>query len=152
MNGARTLLPGNNKKIYALAEFSSNSFDIQTTSQSLVEFLSVPSNLLEILPQDRIEDWKTEGDSCSFKIKGLAHISLKLSSKNTEQVVYANTAEKPFPFRLNINAKDAGDQKANLNASFDADVNSFMSMMLKKPLTAFLDSLGEAIEKKYSGA
>lgn len=135
-----------------MAEFSSNSFDIQTTNQSLIEFLSIPSNLLEILPQDRIEDWKTEGDTCSFKIKGLAHISLKLSSKSDERVVYANTSDKPFHFKLNINAIAAGNEKAKLNASFDADVNSFMSMMLKKPLTAFLDSLGEAIEKKYSAA
>jgi hypothetical protein len=150
MNGARAPLLGNNKTTEALAEFSSNSFNIEASNESLVAFLSVPSNLLEILPQDRIEDWKTEGETCSFKIKGLSHISLKLLSKSDEQVVYANTSDKPFPFKLNINAMDAGGAKASLNAAFDADVNSFMGMMLKKPLTAFLDSLGEAIEKKYS--
>ncbi|MDP4762111.1 MAG: hypothetical protein NWR97_00550 [Salibacteraceae bacterium] len=135
-----------------MAEFSSSSFSINAGNATLLDFLSVPSNLLEILPADRIEDWKSECDTCSFKIKGLAHISLKLSSKSNTQVVYANTSDKPFAFRLNINANDAGNANSNLDASFDADVNSFMSMMLKKPLSAFLDSLGEAIQKKYSGA
>lgn len=132
-----------------MADFSSSTFQINCTNTELSDYLGQPANLVEILPADRIEDWKTEGDSCSFKIKGLAHISLKLAEKSASKVVYSNTSEKPFPFNLIINTKDAGNNSTSLDAAFDADVNSFMGMMLKGPLSAFLNSLGEAIQKRY---
>jgi hypothetical protein len=133
-----------------MAEFKSASFSVDASHKVLSEFLSIPSNLLEIFPADRIEDWKSEGESCSFKIKGLSHISLRLLDKKEGKVIYENTSAKPFPFKLNINMADAGNGKSSLDANFDAEVNSFMSMMLQKPLTAFLNSLGELITKKYS--
>jgi len=135
-----------------MPEFKSSSFSVNASHNVLVDFLSVPSNLLEILPADRIEDWKTEGENCSFKIRGLSRIALRLSEKQDEQVIYSSTSEKPFPFKLNIHMKNVGNNQSAFNANFDADVNSFMSMMLEKPLTAFLNSLGDSISKKYSGS
>lgn len=149
MNGERTHLSGTHQSKKALINFSSDSYHISTSAETLNAFLSEPSNLIEILPQDRIEDWKTEGETCSFKIKGLSHISLKLALRTPSSVVYENTSSKPFPFKLNIYTS-AMSNMVDLSASFDADVNSFMKMMLQKPLTNFLNSLGETIQKKYA--
>ena len=132
-----------------MVTFSSNSYQISTSADSLNAFLSKPSNLIEILPEDRIEDWKTEGETCSFKIKGLSHIALKLASKTSGSVVYENTSSKPFPFELKIYTNATGNS-VELSASFDADVNNFMKIMLQKPLTNFLNSLGETIQKKHA--
>lgn len=127
--------------------FQSESHAVNTASSEVSAFIGVPSNLIEILPADRIENWKTTEDGCSFKIKGLAEISLKLESATDEKVVYASASDKPFPFKLSVSSQ--GDSPCTVQAAFDADVNSFMSMMLKTPLTNFLDSLGKALTEKY---
>ncbi len=132
-----------------MTTFNSDSYPISATPNEISTFLAQPANLREILPQDRIENWKVDGDQCSFKIKGLADIALKLESADDYKVTYVSTSEKPFAFKLivDLNTKDDG---AAISAKFDADVNSFMGMMLKSPLTNFLNSLGEALNRKYS--
>lgn len=132
-----------------MTKFESSHFNISQANNSVAEFLAVPANLHEILPQDRIEDWKSDAGKCSFKIKGLANISLKLVSNEPYRVVYASDSNKPFSFELVINLEPTGDQSCDLSASFDADVNSFMGAMLKSPLTNFLNSLGEALKQKF---
>ena len=131
-----------------MTTFESQTHQVATSPVELTSFLSQPSNLLEILPQDRIENWSSEGDTCRFKIKGLADIQLRLESSEDEKVIYVSTSDKPFAFRLIIHV--AGTSQSDLNASFEADVNSFMGMMLKTPLTNFLNALGEALKKKYA--
>lgn len=132
-----------------MTTFNSDSYPISATPNEIYTFLAQPANLREILPQDRIENWKVDGDQCSFKIKGLADIALKLESADDYKVTYVSTSEKPFAFKLivDLNTQDNG---AAISAKFDADVNSFMGMMLKSPLTNFLNSLGEALNRKYS--
>lgn len=132
-----------------MAKFESDSYLIKATKATLESFIGNPANLKEILPSDRIENWKETDNGCSFKIKGLADISLHLESKENGNVIYASASEKPFPFKLLVKMEDSGEEQSELSASFDAEVNAFMATMLKGPLVNFLNSLGNAIKKKY---
>ncbi|HAW20659.1 MAG TPA: hypothetical protein DCX14_10790 [Flavobacteriales bacterium] len=129
--------------------FESDSYDVVAAQSSVSSFLSVPENLIEILPQDRIEDWKFTEDECSFKITGLAHISLKLKTVDKDKITYISNSEKPFPFSLNLHLGEKGDS-TDFSADFDADVNAFLGTMLKAPLTNFLNHLSTSIQKKYA--
>jgi len=129
--------------------FESNSFDINANSKAVSDYFGKPSNLKDLLPADRIEDWNETEETCSFKIKSLAHIFLRIKDITDQKVVYTSDAEKPFPFDLNIHITASGDT-CSIKADFDADVNGFMGMMLKQPLTNFLNSLGEAASKKFA--
>ncbi|MEQ9188470.1 MAG: hypothetical protein RLP15_12095 [Cryomorphaceae bacterium] len=130
--------------------FNSDDHAINASPALISTFLAQPVNLKEILPGDRIENWSVEGDSCAFKIKGLAEIQLKVTSIEENRVIYSSTSEKPFQFKLIISI--TGSETSVVNVSFDADVNSFMAMMLKTPLTNFLNSLAESLKLKYAAA
>ena len=131
-----------------MTSFESSICSVTADSSIISEYLSQPENLIDILPSDRIEDWKCTGETCSFRIKGLATIKLKLTSASSERVVY-DSEDGPFDFQLivRIEHSDAGSA---VTAYFDADVSSMMAVMLKSPLTNFLNSLGEALEAKFS--
>lgn len=132
-----------------MAKFTSDSFRVGSDSNAISNFLGNPNNLIEILPADRIEDWQATNSTCSFKIKGLATINLKLSEVSNTEVIYTSNAEKPFAFKLVISLNDdAGG--SHLSAYFDADVNAFMGSMLNGPLTKFLNHLGNQIVAKYA--
>jgi hypothetical protein len=133
-----------------MSQFKSDSFLINTTRKGLKEFLSQPSNLKLILPEDRIENWKESDDGCSFKIKGLAEIRLRLEDSDDGEVIYASASDKPFPFKLVVGLGEDQDGGSEINAFFDADVNSFMGAMIKTPLTNFLNALGSAIKNRFA--
>ncbi len=137
-----------------MAVFESDKFTINTNSAEVIQFVSVLKNLIEILPQDRIEDWQADDKYCSFKIKGLAHISLELEDRTNSQLVLKSRSDKPFDFKLiiSVNQSPENQNSIDLSANFDADVNSFMGAMLKSPLTNFLNHLGEQLKRKYAEA
>jgi len=134
-----------------MAVFNSETFQVATSSNLISQFLSDPQNLIEILPQDRVDDWKADASSCSFKIKGLASIFLVKEKADNNAVVFRSNSDKPFPFLLIIDL-DENDGFTNISARFDAEVNTFMGSMLKGPLTNFLNHLGSEIKQKYSEA
>mgnify|MGYP006083105755 CR=1 FL=1 len=132
-----------------MAIFKSDTFLVTVGNDVISNFLRDPKNLIEILPQDRIEDWKADDTTCSFKIKGLASIFLSLESAEKHTVIFKSNSEKPFSFRLIVDlVENIG--VTDLSARFDADVNAFMGTMLKGPLTNFLNHLGAEIKAKYS--
>lgn len=132
-----------------MAKFESKTFEVSTDVQSLKAFLTVPGNLIQILPEDRIEMWESSETGCSFKIKGLAHITIVLNdAENDDAVRYESVGEKPFKFSLNV-LLSPSEKGSSVRANFDADVNSFMAAMLSKPLTNFLNHLGGAIQSKF---
>ena len=83
-----------------MAIFKSDTFLVTVGNDVISNFLCDPKNLIEILPQDRIEDWKADDTTCSFKIKGLASIFLSLESAEKHIVIFKSNSEKPFSFRL----------------------------------------------------
>lgn len=132
-----------------MAVFKSQSHLVSKPIAEVSKYVAIPSNLIELLPADRVENWKTEGDRCSFKIKGLAHISLKLKSSTPDEVIYGSDAEKPFPFEMVIMFR-AVENNTQVNAEFRAEVNSFFATMLNGPMSKFLDHLGRALSTKFA--
>ena len=130
-----------------MAIFTSDPHMVNGSTIDVSNFIAIPANLIEILPEDRIEHWKSDGDKCSFKIKGLAHISLKLKSAKSDEVIYASDAEKPFSFEMIIKLKNV-EGKTKVDSEFHAEVNGFFGTMLKAPMTNFLNHLGKALSSK----
>jgi predicted pyridoxine 5'-phosphate oxidase superfamily flavin-nucleotide-binding protein len=127
----------------------SDEYAVKTNAENVLAFVSKPANLIEILPQDRIENWASTEQGCSFKIKGLAHITLAVGEITSNQVVYNSAAEKPFPFKLIITIGQS-ENGSTIFAEFNPEVNVFMATMLKSPMTNFLNHLGQSIQAKYA--
>ena len=53
---------------------------IKQPINSVFEYLSDLNNYYELLPADKISDWESDTDSCSFKIKGAASIGFQKKS------------------------------------------------------------------------
>jgi hypothetical protein len=132
-----------------MTSFESNSFQVSAEGKHLLDFLANPANLEGILPTDRIENWRLIDQGCAFKIKGLADISIVLGARAEDAIQYRSSSDKPFDFTLEVRATTG--QPTMLQAFFHADVNSFMGMMLKSPLTNFLNTLGEGLKRRFDG-
>ena len=76
----------------------------------------------------------------SFKLGGMPVIPLKLERQtpNTQIVMAADGGSVPFELHTNLEAID-GETKIQL--VFEGNINPMMQMMVKKPLTQFLEAL-----------
>lgn len=127
-----------------------NTVLVNGSQAEVLEFLNDSNNLLHILPQDKISDFKSTNEMCSFKVQGGVIISLVQDGSDGKDILYMKSGEKsPFPFRLTINMKDV-DGKTEGFIQFDGQVNAFLKMMVEKPLTNLFNYMSNKLEEHFS--
>lgn len=121
----------------------STKVDVSKTSQEVFDFLINLNNLEKLMPQDRIEYWKSTDDTCRFGIKNLSSIGMKTKESTApNQIVLASDGKNPFTFTLTIFIKEETNL-TNTYFVFEGDVNMFMTAMVQKPLKQFFNTLAE---------
>lgn len=128
-------------------KIESKSFSAKATSEQVYNFLTDLNNILELLPQDKVKEWKGNTDKCSFKVSG-APIELVKKNSTPNEVIRLQSGENPpFPYTLEILLQEnAGITTGKLH--FEGEVNSFLKMMVQKPLTNLFEFMAEKIEEK----
>ncbi|MDQ3100797.1 MAG: hypothetical protein M3R08_05380, partial [Bacteroidota bacterium] len=121
----------------------SKEVTIAKSPQDLYTFLQDMNNFQQLLPQDRISEWQSDGTSCSFKVQGAATIGLRLAGGNEPDLVRMEATERsPFPFTLDVHLEDQGGSTKAWQI-FNADLNTFIKMMVEKPLKNLFDHIAD---------
>ena len=145
-NGEETRRTGNN----ATMTIDSNKVTVNAEPSIIIEFLKDANNLIHLLPQDNISDFKSSEQECSFKVQGGITISLIEDGTEGVEKLFLKSGEKsPFPFRLTINI----NQKEEITEGyihFDGEVNMFLKMMVEKPLTNLFNYMSNKLMEKYA--
>ncbi len=126
-----------------MTRIESKQVAIRRTPEELYTFLQDMTNFQQLLPGDRISDWKSDGRSCSFKVQGAATIGLELAGGEAPGLVRMKATERsPFPFTLNVylQAEDGGTRAWQV---FEADLNPFIKMMVEAPLRNLFDHIAD---------
>lgn len=125
-----------------MTNITSEKKQVNYSNQKVFDFINDFNHFHALLPQDKIEDWKCTQDTCSFRIKGMADLGLKIdSAKPTEQIVMASHGKNPFSFTMTINISEKAEDQSEVYIDFEGDINSFMKMMVEKPLINFFNML-----------
>ena len=130
-----------------MTTLESKQITVQQKPEQVFNFLSDLNNIGNLMPQ-QVEEFITDGESCSFTIKGMAKLSMEFESKTpNSEVVLKSTGKVPFDFRLKALITDLGDQSV-LQLMLDAELNPFLKMMAVKPLTNFLNLLVDSYQAR----
>jgi carbon monoxide dehydrogenase subunit G len=122
---------------------------VAAKNDEVFEFLSSPENIHELLPQDKVSDFKSDEKSCSFKVQGGFTITLVQDELTPHNRIKMISGEKsPFPFELTIHIEDIDAETVGY-ISFDGEVNSFLKMMVQKPLTNLFNYMSVKLKEKY---
>lgn len=123
---------------------------VPATQEMVFNFLKDANNLIHLLPQDNISDFKATKDECSFKVQGGVVISLIHDGEEGMNKIFMKSGEKsPFPFHLTINIANQGDSSEGF-IQFDGKVNMFLKMMVEKPLTNLFNYMSEKLKEQFS--
>lgn len=122
---------------------------VAAKNSTIFEFLSETANINELLPQDKVSDFKSDEKSCSFKVQGGFTITLVQEELVPYERIKMVSGEKsPFPFVLNIHIEEI-DANTVGYISFDGEVNSFLKMMVQKPMTNLFNYMSIKLKEKY---
>ena len=124
---------------------------IKTSQEEVFNFLIDFNNIKQILPEDKISDWSSTADECSFKIQGAATIPLVKKSAEEYSVINIVSGPKaPFPFTLvaHINSLENG-ACCEAYLEFEGEINAFLKMMVVKPLTNLFDYMSHKLSKQF---
>lgn len=122
---------------------------VNSSPATVMAFLADAQNLIHLLPEGKISDFKATVEQCSFKVQGGFTISLIENGSKENSELYLKSGEgSPFPFKLTIHLKEVGTQTEGY-IFFDGEVNMFLKMMVEKPLTSLFNYMSEQLKKYY---
>ncbi len=116
---------------------------INKSQSEVFLFLSDFNNYKSLMPE-QVVDWKSSNDECSFTIKGMASLGMKMKEKIPEsEIIVEKNGKAPFDFELHCMIEPPGENptQSHLQLFFDADLNPFLKIMAEKPLKNFLNIL-----------
>ncbi len=122
--------------------------NVAASAEQVFTFLSDLNNLQKLMP-DRVENWQSDADQCTFMIKGMAEIGMKIEERHASHTLKLSSQGKvPFTFKLDIliRPSEAGCETCIV---FNGEVNMFMKMMVETPLTNFFKMLLEKLPSQF---
>jgi len=122
-------------------QIKSQRLTINCKSEKVFNFLGNFDNFETLLPE-QVASWKSTGDSCSFEIKGLATLGLRIVSKEPYSLISMKGEGKlPFNFTFDTSIQEIDSEQCQVQAVINADMNPFIAVMAEKPLQTFVDML-----------
>jgi carbon monoxide dehydrogenase subunit G len=123
---------------------------VNASAKTVFEFLSDSKNIEHLLPADKISEFKSDENGCSFKAQGGIVIPLIYVSKDANTKIHMKSGEKaPFSYTLSIILKETGESSCEGHMEFEANINMFMKMMVEKPLTSLFVVMTKNLQKQF---
>lgn len=131
-----------------MKEIESEKLIINCTQDKIFQFLSNFNNFGKLMPE-QIINWQSTEDTCSFTIKGMTDLSMKIKEKIPFHTILITSFGKvPFDFELKCSFEDLGNNQTKSQLIFLADLNPMLSMMASKPLQNFVNMLNAQLKLK----
>ena len=119
----------------------SEKVTIESSPEKIFNFIGNFDNFSALLPE-KVENWQSTGDSCSFEVKGLATLGLRITERIPfTKVTMTGEGKLPFDFTLAAIMHETSPQQSEVQLIIDSDMSQFIAMMAANPLKDFINAL-----------
>ena len=126
---------------------SSQKKIVSKSQKELFHFLGDVKSY-EILMPDDIAKFEVLGeDIFVFGLKGMPEIKLRLKEGVPYSKVNLAAASDKLPFTLTANIDSLSEGQSAVQLQFEGDFNPMMAMMIKGPISKFIETLAENMHK-----
>ncbi len=122
-----------------------NRVVVDKSQKEMFEFLSDLKNFEQLMPTS-IQKFEVDGDSFIFGLKGMPEIRLVLKEKTEYSNVTLGAASSKLDFQLVADIIAIDEDSSEVQLDFNGNFNAMMAMMVKKPLTSFIETLTDNLE------
>lgn len=120
---------------------------VEKSAEYLFTQLSDVKNFEKLMPEN-IAKFEVLGDDIfNFGLKGMPEIKLRMKEGIPNSKVVLNAASDKLPFSLIANIAAISESSSEVKLDFEGDFNPMMAMMIKGPISKFLETLASNMYK-----
>ena len=120
---------------------------VQNNAAYLFDALCDVNNFEKLMPDSIAKFEVTDADSFIFGLKGMPEIKLRMKDKTPNSKIVLGAASDKLPFTLTANIEEISESAAAIQLVFEGEFNAMMAMMVKGPITKFIETLSENMSK-----
>jgi hypothetical protein len=120
---------------------------VEKSAQYLFETLTDVKSFERLMPDSIAKFEVTDADSFIFGLQGMPEIKLRLTEKIAPSKVVLGAASDKLPFSLIANINSVSENSSEVQLEFSGEFNPMMAMMIKGPISKFLEALSENMHK-----
>ena len=120
---------------------------VSRNNKEVFEFLTDLKNFEKLMPETIDKFQLLDEDKFLFALKGMPEIILKRKEQHPNNKVVLGAASDKLPFTLTADITSIDENISNVALSFEGEFNAMMAMMIKTPITNFMNTLSENLAK-----
>lgn len=120
--------------------------NVPKTAEYIFNALTDIKNFEKLMPENIAKFEVLSEDAFIFGLKGMPEIKLKMKDKTPNSKVILGAASDKLPFSLTALIEDAGSN-CEVKLLFEGAFNPMMSMMIKGPISKFIETLSQNMTK-----
>ncbi len=121
--------------------------NVKKSAEYIFNALSDIKNFEKLMPENMAKFEVIDENCFEFGLKGMPEIKLvkKASTPNSEIILGAASSKLPFTLTAKIDAISEND--TDIQLFFEGEFNAMMAMMVKGPITKFIETLSSNMDK-----
>ena len=130
-------------------DFESHKVQLAVTNEKAYSFFHDLNNLQKLMPEQVIK-WQSTEDSCSFDIKGMAHISLERAEAIPFRLIrIISGPDNPIELEIRGNLeKDSGD-RTTAWIELTAELSPMLKLMVSGPLQNLVNMMADRLSAEF---
>ena len=120
---------------------------VSKSADYIFEALSEVKNFEKLMPDTITKFEVIEAGTFIFGLKGMPEIILKLKEKKAPNKIIFGAASDKLPFTLIANIEGISENSSEVKLNFEGEFNAMMAMMIKGPITKFIETLVHNMHK-----
>ncbi|MFH6768048.1 SRPBCC family protein [Gaetbulibacter aquiaggeris] len=125
----------------------SPKINVDKSPQEVFDFLSDIKNFESLMPENISKFEVLSEDTFLFALKGMPEITLKKKELSSPNKIVLGAAGGKLDFSLTGNIVELNENSSEVQLEFSGDFNPMMAMMIKGPITKFIETLATSIPK-----
>ena len=134
-----------------MTRFESHQRKVNKPAEVIFTFLSDFNNFQQAIPADKVEDWVSDSDTCSFSVKGVGKVALRIHERIPYKLIkIVNDTETKHEFKLWFQLKQVDVTDTRIKLTLDVKLSAMVKMIAKKPLQNFVTTLIDQIADGFN--
>ena len=125
----------------------SPKISVPKSSEDVFNFLSDVKNFQSLMPENISKFEVLEKDKFLFQLKGMPEIILEKKEVIAPNKIVLGAAGGKIDFSLTGNIVETSNGSSEVQLAFNGDFNPMMAMMIKGPISKFIETLATNIPK-----
>jgi len=128
-------------------ELNSKRVTVNKSAEELCTFLADAKNFKQIMPENINKFEMIKDDAFVFQLAGMPEIALKVKEVNKPNEVILGALSDKLNFTLTADIQEIDSTSSSAALIFEGSFNTMMKMMIKGPITKFLETLSTNLSK-----